>query len=163
VTYEQDKLAHTKTEFGFDVLEVARRTICARQLSRFIGFEVAQGLLERAFQETYGLDLKSVLVDEEKALNSYRHAFSKLLPKATRIAWALEERRNQRRFAPEITKRKFSLQFEAFEFRKRMGQGLQETQSGRAVFGIPLFAAPEMGTAESVAVPNSDAGNRAIF
>jgi len=24
VTYEQDKLAHTKTEFGFDVLEVAR-------------------------------------------------------------------------------------------------------------------------------------------
>src|SRR5256885_14678583 len=70
VTYEQDKLAHTKTEFGFDVLEVARERFAPDSYHDFIGFEVEQGLLERAFKKTYGLDLKSVLLDEEKALNS---------------------------------------------------------------------------------------------
>ena len=45
VTYEQDKLAHTKTEFGFDVLEVARERFAPDSYHDFIGFEVAQGLL----------------------------------------------------------------------------------------------------------------------
>jgi hypothetical protein len=46
-------------------------------------------LLEQAFQETYGLNLKDLLPDEEKALGSYRHAVSQLIPKATRVAWSL--------------------------------------------------------------------------
>ena len=47
--------------------------------------------MEQAFQETYGLDLKSVLSDEDKVLGSYRHDVSQLLPKATRIAWSLKK------------------------------------------------------------------------
>src|SRR6266436_8430473 len=47
VTYEQDKLAHTKTEFGFDVIEVARERFAPDSYHDFIGFEVAQGLLEK--------------------------------------------------------------------------------------------------------------------
>jgi len=38
VTYEDDPLAHVKTEFGFDVLEVAKEPLRARQLSRFHWF-----------------------------------------------------------------------------------------------------------------------------
>src|SRR5215468_3458457 len=88
VTYEEDRLAHTKTEFGFDVLEVA------------------QGLLERAFRETYGLELKTVLINEDKALTSFRHAVSNLLPKATRIAWHLKKNEIEDDI-PGMTKRKF--------------------------------------------------------
>src|SRR5260221_2869997 len=106
VTYEQDKLAHTKTEFGFDVLEVARERFAPDSYHDFIGFEVAQGLLERAFQKTYGLNLKSVLLDADKTLNSYRHAVSKLLPTATRIAWHLKKDEIKDDL-PGITKRKF--------------------------------------------------------
>lgn len=32
VTYEQNPLAHVKTEFGFDVLEVAQGTLCFRSI-----------------------------------------------------------------------------------------------------------------------------------
>src|SRR6201992_2072148 len=92
VTYEQDPLAHVKTEFGFDVLEVARGRYAPDSYHDFIGFEVSAPLLEQAFQETYGLDLKSVLSDEDKVLGSYRYDVSQLLPKATRIAWSLKKR-----------------------------------------------------------------------
>src|SRR6202043_3933439 len=87
VTYEDDPLAHIKTEFGFDVLEVAHERYAPDSYHDFIGFQVAVPLLERAFQETYGLPVKAVLSDEEKLLNSYRRDVSNLLPKATRIAW----------------------------------------------------------------------------
>jgi hypothetical protein len=86
ISFEDDKLAHIKTEFGFDVLEVARERFAPDSYHDFIGFEVSRSLLEQAFQETYGLELKNVLLSEDKALNSYRRDVSKLIPKATRIA-----------------------------------------------------------------------------
>src|SRR5215470_11263332 len=73
VTYEQDRLAHVKTEFGFDVMEVAKERYAPEAFHDFIGFEVAPRVLEEAFLETYGLDLRKVLGDEDRALNSYRH------------------------------------------------------------------------------------------
>jgi len=91
VSYEEDKLAHVKTEFGFDVLEVAKERYAPESYHDFVGFEVAPRVLEEAFEETYGLDLRKVLGDEDRALNSYRNAVSKLLPKATRIAWTLKK------------------------------------------------------------------------
>ena len=59
VTYEQNPLAHVKTEFGFDVLEIAQGRYAPDSYHDFIGFGVSVPLLEQAFQETYGLDLKS--------------------------------------------------------------------------------------------------------
>src|ERR1700688_4651978 len=52
VTYEDDKLAHVKTEFGFDVLEVAHGRYAPDTYHDFIGFAVSAPLLEQAFQET---------------------------------------------------------------------------------------------------------------
>src|SRR5215813_11310846 len=106
VTYEQDPLAHVKTEFGFDVLEVAKERYAPDSYHDFIGFEVDAPLLEQAFRETYGLDLKVALPDEEKALGSYRRAVSKLIPKETRIAWTLKSSEIQKD-QPSMTKRKF--------------------------------------------------------
>jgi hypothetical protein len=91
ITYEQDPLAHTKTEFGFDVIEVAQESYAPDGYHDLIGFEVAQDLLDRAFRQTYGLELKDVLLDEEKAINSFRHAVSKTIPTATKVAWSLKK------------------------------------------------------------------------
>jgi len=35
VSFEDDRLAHVKTEFGFDVLQIALRAVCSGQLPRF--------------------------------------------------------------------------------------------------------------------------------
>ena len=55
-------------------------------------FTHAAPLLGQAFRETYGLDLKKILDDHEKALGSYRRDVSKLIPRATRVAWTLKKK-----------------------------------------------------------------------
>jgi hypothetical protein len=125
VTYEEGKLAHLKTEFGFDILEVARGRYAPDSYHDFIGFGVSTPLLEEAFQETYGLDLKSVLADEDQALGSYRHDVSHLLPKATRIAWILkkDEIKNDQ---PGMTKKKFLYNLSHASYRKNWGRNYRE-------------------------------------
>ena len=144
VTYEQDKLAHAKTEFGFDVLEVARERFAPESYHDYIGFEVAQGLLERAFCETYGLELKSVLVNEDKTLTSYRHAVSKLLPKATRIAWHLKKDEIQGDL-PGITKRKFLYNLKRSNFEKEWGKDYKRPSAGERFLAFIYLLIPKWG------------------
>jgi len=125
VTYEDDPLAHVKTEFGFDVLEVAQQRYASDSYHDFVGFQVAAPLLERAFQETYGLPLKAVLSDEDKVLNSYRRAVSKQIPQATRIAWTLKKDEIQKD-APGITKRKFLYNISRASYEKQWGKNYQQ-------------------------------------
>jgi hypothetical protein len=121
VTYEQNPLAHVKTEFGFDVLEVAQGRYAPDSYHDFIGFGVSVPLLEQAFHETYGLDLKSVLSDEAKVLGSYRYDVSKLLPKATRIAWSLKKS-DIMKDQPGITKNKFLYNLSRASYQKNWGK-----------------------------------------
>jgi hypothetical protein len=124
VTYEDDPLAHVKTEFGFDVLQVAKARYAPDSYHDFIGFGVSVPLLEQAFQETYGLELKSVLEDEDKVLGSYRHDVSQLIPKATRIAWSLKKN-EIKKDQPSITKRKFLYNLSRSSYRKNWGRNYQ--------------------------------------
>jgi hypothetical protein len=125
VSYEQDPLAHTKTEFGFDVLEVASESYAPDGYHDLIGFEVSQELLDRAFAETYGLQLKDVLVNEEKALNSYRHAVSKTIPTATKVAWSLKKNEIQAE-EPGITKKKFRYNLSRSNYDREWGRNYQK-------------------------------------
>src|SRR5271163_3984144 len=65
VTYGENPKAHLRVEFGFDVTQVAKNRYAPDAYHDFIGFMVSKLLLERAFQETYGLDLKSFFLDED--------------------------------------------------------------------------------------------------
>ena len=121
VSFEDNKLAHVKTEFGFDVLEIARERYAPESYHDFIGFEVSRPVLEQAFRETYGLELKDVLVNEDKVLNSYRHDVSKLIPKATRIAWHLKKDEIKDDI-PNATKRKFLFNLSRSNYEREWGK-----------------------------------------
>src|SRR6266851_1156619 len=86
VTYEDNPAAHLKTEFDFDVLQVAKERYAADNYHNFIGFEVSTALLERAFQEIYGIPLRSLFGNMDEAIGSYRHTVSTVIPKATNSA-----------------------------------------------------------------------------
>jgi hypothetical protein len=70
VTYEQDPKAHIRTEFGFDVAQVAKKRYAPKSYHDFIGFEVSKPLLERAFLKTYGIELKDLF----KSLDQHDHS-----------------------------------------------------------------------------------------
>src|ERR1700732_280875 len=144
VTYEEDKLAHVKTEFGFDVLEVARGRYAPDSYHDFIGFGVAAPLLEQAFQETYGLDLKMVLSNEDKAIGSYRHDVSQLLPKATRVAWSLKKA-DIMKDQPGMTKRKFLFNLSRASYQKSWGTDYQSPTFGERFLGFLVRILPKFG------------------
>jgi hypothetical protein len=124
VTYEDDPLAHVKTEFGFDVLEVAKERYAPDSYHDFIGFQVAAPLLEQAFLETYGLDLKTVLENEDKVLGSYRRDVSRLIPRATRVAWTLKKDEIQKD-VPGITRKKFLYNLSRSSYEHQWGKDYQ--------------------------------------
>ena len=143
-TYEDDPLAHVKTEFGFDVLEVAKGRYAPDSYHDFIGFEVALPLLERAFQETYGLDLKSVLRDEQRVISSYRHAVSSLIPQATRIAWKLKQD-DIRKDLPGITRQKFLYNLSRASYEKEWGKDYSKPGAGAVFLSFLYRILPKIG------------------
>ena len=124
VTYEDDPLAHVKTEFGFDVLEVAKERYAPDSYHDFIGFQVAAPLLEQAFRDTYGVELKSVVSDEQKVIGSYRHNVSNLIPRATRVAWSLKEK-DIEADVPGITRQKFLYNLSRSSYEHEWGRDYQ--------------------------------------
>jgi len=144
VTYEQDRLAHVKTEFGFDVLEVAHGRYAPDSYHDFIGFGVSAPLLEQAFQETYSLDLKSVLSDEDEVLGSYRHAVSQLLPKATRIAWSLKKD-DILKDQPSMTRKKFLYNLSRASYQKNWGKRYKPPTFGERFLAFLTRILPKIG------------------
>ena len=144
VTYEQGKLAHVKTEFGFDVLEVARERYAPDSYHDFIGFEVARRVLDQAFRETYGVELKDVLVSEEKALNSYRRDVSKLIPKATRIAWHLKKDEIKDDI-PDATKRTFLYNLSRSNYESEWGKDYRKPSPGERFLAFLYRLLPKFG------------------
>jgi hypothetical protein len=144
VTYEENKIAHVSTEFGFDVLEVAKGRYAPQSYHDFIGFEVAAPLLEQAFRETYGLELKTLLPDEEKALGSYRHAVSQLIPKATRIAWSLKKE-DIVKDQPGTTRKKFLYNISRSSYENNWGKDYQAPTMGDKVLAFLIRILPKIG------------------
>lgn len=91
VTYEDDPEAHIKTEFSFDVLQVAKRRYIAKQFHDFIGFEVSQDLIQRAFEDCYGMPLKNIMELDDLAIGTYRFSVSHVIPEMTQVALATKE------------------------------------------------------------------------
>jgi hypothetical protein len=87
VLYADSPARHVMVEFAFDVVEVARGAFKSDEYQQRIGFEVATPVLERAFLDTYGLELSDVFQDTELSIGTYRRAVSRVIPDMTRLAW----------------------------------------------------------------------------
>ncbi len=144
VSFEDNRLAHVKTEFGFDVLEIARERYAPESYHDFIGFEVSRVLLDQAFRETYGLELKDVLVSEEKVLNSYRRDVSKLIPKATRIAWHLKKDEIKDDI-PDATKRRFLFNLSRANYEREWGKDYRKPSPGERFLAFLYKLIPKFG------------------
>jgi hypothetical protein len=80
VTYDEAPHAHVRTEFAYDVAQLSQHEFAPVGYLRAMGFQVPRKLVERAFFETYGLSLRSVLGRSRPAFESYDTALSKWLP-----------------------------------------------------------------------------------
>jgi hypothetical protein len=149
VTYADNPTAHIKTEFGFDVLQVARGRYAPKAYHDFIGFEVAKELLDSAFYEVYALHLKDVTAIESLAFGSYRHSVSSLIPEATKIAWKLKEKDivvDQ----PGITRRKFLYNLSRSSYEKEWNHDYRKPGIFARVMAVALRVIPKVGPFKAV-------------
>src|ERR1700689_2560438 len=91
VTYWDNPVSHLRTEFGFDVLQVAQGRYASDQFRKFIGFKVSKPVLERAFLDTYGIEMKDIFTSLDLALGTYRYSTSSVIPGMTKVAWELKK------------------------------------------------------------------------
>ena len=106
VTYWDNPVAHIRTEFGFDVLQVASARYASERYQSFIGFQVSRDVLERAFLETYGIEMKDIFGNVSLALGSYRYSIGSIVPGMTRVAWSMKKAQLKKEI-PGITRKKF--------------------------------------------------------
>ncbi len=150
VTYADDPKAHIRTEFGFDMVQVAKNRYTSDSYHDFIGFEVAQPLLERAFLKSYGLKLSDVLGDEDRAIGSFRRAVSAFIPKLTKAA-LLNRRADIVRDTPNFDRRKFLYHLSRANYEKEWGKGYNRPSFGVRVLAFFLRAVPKVGWASALA------------
>ena len=144
VTYVDDPAAHLKVEFGFDVEQVARGSYATAAYHDFIGFQVAEPLLERAFEDTYGVPLKDIFGSLDLALGTYRYTVSTLVPAMTRAAWKLHKK-DLVRATPGLTQRRFIYTLSRASYRREWGKGYRHAGVGVRVLSFFLRILPKVG------------------
>ena len=144
VTYWDNPVAHIRTEFGFDVLQVASGRYATDQYRSFIGFQVSRPLLERAFLETYGIEMKDVFGNLTLALGSYRYSIGSIVPGMTRVAWNLKRTELQKEI-PGITRKKFLYNLSRSSYEKEWGTEYQKPGFGTRFVTFLVEIVPKIG------------------
>lgn len=160
ITYEDNPVAHLKTEFGFDVLEVAKGNFAPQAYHDFIGFNVAAPVLERAFRDTYGLELKDLFGNFDRTVGSYRRAVSNTIPKATRVAWA-SRKDDIARLAPGMTRAKFLYAMKRSSYEREWGKQYDRPSAGERTMAVLLKLLPPIGPLKALKfkLPTQDVEN----
>lgn len=144
VTYEEDPKAHIRTEFGFDVTQVAKNRYTSDRYHDFIGFEIAKPVLERAFQDTYDLPLTDVIEKEDLAFGTFRRAISHVIPEMTRVA-LVARRQEIVNETPNFRARQFRYYLSRTNYQKEWGKGYRRPGFGTRVLAFFLRFVPKVG------------------
>jgi hypothetical protein len=155
MTYEENPLAHIRVEFGFDVLQVARGNYAPQSYHDFIGFKVSKEVLERAFHDTYSLEMKDIFSDLDLALGTYRHTVSAIIPEMTRVAWNLRKD-DLKTAAPGITRRKYTYNLSKASYRKEWDKTYQQPGIGARMLAFLIRILPKIGPLKALSynIPN---------
>jgi len=156
VRYAQDHAAHLKTEFGFDMVQVAKNRYASQQYHDFIGFQVSKSLLERVFPVVYGVELNDVLAHEDLAIGSYRYSVSRLIPQMTQVALRTHKK-DMMRETPGFAKRKFLYRLSRSEYEKEWGKDYPKPGFGTRVLSALLHFIPKIGPFKAMAFNNPTA------
>jgi len=149
VPYDVDHKAHIRTEFGFDVLQVAKGRYAPEDYHNFIGFEVSAPLLERAFLDTYGVPLKDIMPNEQTAISTYRKSVSQVIPEMTKVALLVKGDQLKREI-PNFNRQNFLYHLSNADYRKAWGGGYKEPGPGARMMAELFKVAPKVGPLRAI-------------
>ncbi|MEO8370249.1 MAG: zinc dependent phospholipase C family protein [Candidatus Solibacter sp.] len=150
ITYADDPFSHGKTEFGFDVFQAAKSRYASDAYKGFIGFQVAKPVLQRAFEDTYGMRIEQIFLNIDLAIGSYRRAVGTFLPAITKVAWQIK-RQELKREIPGITRKKFLYNLTRSSYEKDWGATYQKPSIWSRMLATFFRIVPRIGPFKALA------------
>lgn len=162
VTYANNPKAHIRVEFGLDVEEVAKNRFGGDVYHDFIGFEVSQQVLARAFEKTYGIHLKDVFKDIDLSIGSYRYAIRGVIPTMTKAALTAHQE-EMRKADPKFDKKSFRYRMSRKQYEKEFGKNYQRPGVGTRMLAWFLRHVPKIGPFSALAFKTPNAQQEKIY
>jgi Zinc dependent phospholipase C len=144
VTYADSPSAHIQTEFGFDMVQVAKNRYTSDSFHDFVGFEVSKPVLERAFADTYHLNLEDVVGHIDLAIGTFRRAVSKVIPEMTRVA-VLSRHPEFVADTPNASEREFLYYLSRSQYEKEWGTTYRKPGVKTRILAFFLRLMPKFG------------------
>ena len=144
ITYQQAPKQHTQLEFAFDVVQLASGKYHSQDYHQKIGFQVSKAVLERAFLQTYGLELGQVILNVDLSIASFRFAVSQLVPTAARSAWHYK-RKDIVKISPGARRRDYLERTSPKKFRKKYGNEYEKPGLGARIISYFIRVLPKIG------------------
>jgi hypothetical protein len=131
------------------MVQVAMNRYTSDRYHDMIGFEVAKPLLQRAFQETYGLKLEDVFGSVDLAIGSYRRSVSKMIPEMTRVA-LLSRKDVIVKDTPNFNRKKFLYYLSRSNYEHEWGTVYRKPGVGARILAFFLKLIPKVGPFKAV-------------
>jgi len=156
VRYADHRRSHIRSEFGFDVVQVAKNRYTSDDYRDFIGFEVSREVMERAFVRTYGIELTDVFSDLEMAIGTYRWAITELIPEMTRVALASYHDEIAQAI-PNVDEQQFAYRMSRADFEQEWGRRYKRPGFLARTLAFVMKIVPKVGpfSALKVEIPNA--------
>jgi hypothetical protein len=149
VTYVEDPASHIKTEFGFDVVQVARGRYATEAYHDFIGFKVSKPVLERAFKRTYCIEISDLFANFDLAIGAYRRAVSSVIPRMTKVAWEAKKD-DIAKTSPSVTQEKFVYSISREEYEKEWGKDYDKPGAFDKTLALFMRIVPKVGPFKAI-------------
>ena len=148
--YADSPARHLMVEFSFDVQQVARGAYKSQDYRKRIGFEVSKRLLERAFHETYALELEDLFLNVDLAIGTYRRAIGTTIPEMTRIAWR-EKRDEILKMNPGVEQNAFVFTLSPRDYDREFGSDYRKPGPLARTVAFVLKIVPKIGPFRALA------------
>jgi hypothetical protein len=158
VTYVQSPKSHVLVEFAFDVVQVAAGAYAPEAYHSYIGFKVAKPALERAFRDTYGIEMKDLFLSEDLAIATYRHAIGTTIPEMTKVAWG-KKRDQIVKVTPGMQRKNFVFNLSRKKYEKEYGSDYAKPHGFARFLAVVYNLVPKIGPFRSLgfSVPTPEA------
>jgi hypothetical protein len=150
ITYVQAPKQHVIVEFSFDVARAARGRYDFTQYRSLLDFQVSTALLERAFRETYGLEMRELFGDHERAISTYRYSVSQLIPALTAAAWR-DKREEILKIWPDADRDRVVFAYTPLDYESAYGRNYQKPGRLARVFAFVYRLVPKVGPLKPLA------------
>ncbi len=162
VTYDEDHTSHSRTEFAFDVVQIAKGHYASVAYHDFIGFKIDSALLASCFYKVYGEQLSVLFPNYDKTIKTFRWGVLNLFPALARKAWHLKKT-EIRQTDGGINRSIFVRRMNKRMYRKQFGDTLSRPGFAARTVAFIIAILPKIGPLQKLSFKNPGPQGEKLF